>query len=93
MTKKALSYLKLRYDTLFAFCTIKATSGSSVATYPREKTGAATTRAKHMEGKLSGIGWKRKTSAMTARNLMGGRQNTNDESVVQKFEGNKILVG
>ena len=30
------------YDTLFAFCTAKATNGSSVATYQREKTGATT---------------------------------------------------
>ena len=27
------------YDSLFAFCAAKATSGSSVATYQREKTG------------------------------------------------------
>ena len=28
------------YGTLFAFCAAKAASGSSMATYPREKTGA-----------------------------------------------------
>ena len=44
------------YDTQFAFCTAKATSGSSVETYPREKTGATI-----HQGQTSGaeIEWNR----------------------------------
>ena len=57
------------------------------------RQGLQSIRAKHLERKLSGIGGERKNSAMTARKLVGGRQKTNNENMVRKFEGYKILVG
>ena len=59
-----------------------------------EKTGATT-----HQGQTSGaeIEWNREKkwqiSGVTARKFVVGRQQTNNESMVRKFEGYKILVG
>ena len=57
------------------------------------RQGLQSIRAEHLERKLSGIRKKRKISSMTARTLVGGRQKTNNENMVRKFEEYEILVG
>jgi len=64
-----------------------------MVTYPREKTGATIHQSQTSGAEIEWNRGKRKISAVKARKLVGGRQKTNNESVVRKFEGNEILVG
>ena len=64
-----------------------------MTTYPREKTRAKTHQGQTFGARIERNQGKRKISAVTARELVGGRQKTNNEDMVRKFEGYKILVG
>ena len=82
-------------DKLFAFCAAKAAGGSSVATYLREKTGATI-----YQGQTSGaeFEWNRgekENQCIDSAEVgtIGGQQKTNNENMMRKFEGYKILVG
>ena len=58
------------------------------------RQGLQSTKAKHLERKLSGIKKKEnKCNDSAGLCSRGPTQKTNNESVVWKFEGNKILVG
>ena len=64
-----------------------------MTTYPREKTGVTIQQGQTFGAEIERKQGKGEISAVTVRKLVGGRQKTNNESVVRKFEGSKILVG
>ena len=64
-----------------------------MATYPREKTGATIHQGQTYGDDIEWNPGKRQMSGVTVREFVGGRQKTNNESMVRKFERYKNLVG